>query len=148
MPERQALLEAAAKLQAATEELTSKFEAVDVFAHETAAAHDRTRLLTRWILVGLLTHLVIIVVLAVTFDRANDANSRSVRTAEYDIANCEAANNLRAQDREFWINDILAAIAPPGSGQGAKAFVVKLKPKVEKRYAPRDCAAVAEGKVQ
>ena len=31
---------------------------------------------------------------------------------------------------------------------GAKAFVAKLKPKVDKRYAPRDCAGVKDGQVR
>lgn len=147
MPERQVLLEAAARLEAATEDLGRKFEAVDVFAHETAAAHKRTRELTRLLAVGLITQLIIIGVLAWTMNRANDANSRSVRTAEYQVANCAATNEIRAADKAFWA-DILAVIAPADGTAGQKAFAAKIQAKVDKRYAPRDCSAVTEGRVR
>lgn len=148
MPERQALIEAAAKLQAATEELTKQFERVDAFAHATAAAHKKTRALTNWLFVGLVTLALVVAVLWRVNTKADDANDKATRSAEYDYANCLAANETRAADKRFWQEDILALIAPPDGSPGQKAFAAKLAPKVEKRYAPRDCSKVTEGRVR
>ncbi len=148
MPERQALLEAAERLEQSTKDLLAKFEKVDDFSHETRHIADDVRLQARLLTVGLLILIVLTGVLWWTLDKANDANSRATRTAEYQVANCEATNAIRAQDREFWTNDVLAAIAPPGGSPGQKAFAAKIQSKVDKRYAPRDCSAVTEGRVR
>ena len=65
----------------------------------------------------------------------------------YQVDQCAKGNELRAADKAFW-TDIFRVIAPPDASPGAKAFVAKLKPKVDKRYAPRDCAGVKDGQVR
>lgn len=146
MPERQELLDAAAKLQAATEELGHKFEAVDLFAHETAKAHARTRALTRWLTAAFAVLLAVVVVLAWTVARANDANSRSNRLQEYQVASCEAANEGRAAQLALW-TDITGLIRST-SGPSGRAFATKVQARATEAFTPRDCSKVSQGKVQ
>lgn len=146
MPERQALLEAAERLEVATANLSDKFSEVDLFAHETARQAKLTRNLAYWLVAGLVTQLIIMVVLAVALDRANDANSRSVRTQEYNTANCQAANESRAAQLQMW-TDTAALIRAGGGGKASAAFADKLLANAVKTFKPRDCAQVAQGRV-
>lgn len=74
-------------------------------------------------------------------------NDRVDTLQQYQVANCQSGNDLRAQDRAFW-GDILAVIAPADGGPRAKAFAGKIQGKVDARYAPRDCTVVAQGRVK
>lgn len=96
---------------------------------------------TRWLAYAL-TAAIAVVLVVWGFGRVNN---RVDELQNYQVAACNSANETRALDRAFWTDDILGAIAPPGSGAGAQEFRAKIQPKVDKRYAQRDCSKVREG---
>lgn len=147
MPERQALLEAAERLEAATRELGEKFEAVDVFAHDTAKAHNRTRDLTYIVTAAVLIELVLIVVLAFALNRVDDANDRSVRNTEYAVDNCLLANDTRAKQRELWATVLKLSDDPDDTAQD-RAEAETFRAYVNDTFADRDCSKVTEGKAK
>lgn len=79
--------------------------------------------------------------------QSDDANDKADTAQEYQANLCAAGNETREMDKAFWA-DIFKVIAPPNASPGAKRFVAQLQPKVDKRYAPRDCSAVKDGQVR
>lgn len=146
MPERQALLEAAERLEKATKELGEKFDAVDLFAHETAAAGQRTRDLTRWVIITQVALVIVTAVLGFTMVRANDANSRSQRSAEYDVASCEAGNDFRRSQLVLWQDN--ANLIRAGGGKAAAQFADRMLANATNSLKLRDCSQAAHGKVR
>lgn len=147
MPERQALLDAATELKAATERLAEQFESVDQFAHETNTLAKKTNRLARWLVAAFAILVVYAAVLTVTTVRANHANDKATRQGEYQVANCEAGNQFRADNKALW-DDVEGLVAGLGDSPKNRAFVAALQAKADKAYTPRDCSKVVEGKVR
>ena len=138
--ERQELLDAATRLRGATERLAAQFEETDAFACQT-------RRLTNHLRGAFLVLALVVVALAVTTVRANDANDKATRLQEYQQASCELANESRQDNRDLW-DTVLQLLAPPGEKQspGLRKFTTALKAQVVQTYTPRDCSRVSEGK--
>lgn len=155
MPERQALLEAAARLEAAATTLGEEFSKVDAFAHDTARAHQRTRTLANWLVLGFVVHLVIIAVLALALvrvddaaDDANEASSAVTQSQRSRLAACENSNEERIASRQLWLSVIDLAFAPdPGERLDAddRAERAKYRTLVNATYGQRDCQQVVNG---
>ena len=136
MPEqaRQELLDAAENLRASTTALTEKFQGVETFARDT-------RQLARWLEAAFIGLLLIVVALAITTVRANNANDKATRLGEYQVASCQATNQTRADSAQMW--DFVIGLFPKDS-----ATRTQLQDKVNATYKQRDCTKVVQGKVK
>lgn len=141
--QRETLLQAAADLQKATEDLTAKFEGVNTFSRETRRIASEAERNGRRIRMVVAVLALVIVALAITTLRANHANDKATRLAEYQVASCEAANEARAAQRQQWLDarNLLNALG----GREVRGFADDLVANANRNFPPLDCRALVRG---
>lgn len=157
------LLAAAAQLQTVTAELNSNFEGVKAFSKETrriASDTERTNDKLKWVVVVLVVLVIVLTVLVGlvkrSLDKANGAlkeirvtNSVVEQVSRSRAAACALGNEERKLDKKFFadlaLNDLESAKAEGYKlTEADKKEIKNFRALVDKRYKPRDCAAIAK----
>lgn len=147
LADKPVVLKAMERLEGAINLLSARMATVDSFASETRQIARRTRWLAA---VTALGGTVALVAGGFALDSrvtADDAQQRSDRNLEYQIANCVAGNQFRAEQLKMWLNQAAAVRALAPKSPGIQAFADRQVADANKNLAARDCSQVAEGRV-